>query len=178
VGIITVGTLGLVSLQQAATRGNMESRQMTHATQRTRAWIERLERDALNWNVQGAPATTRINTNYIQTVDNVWRTPPAVVLGQNAGADFSGRDLLAGDATLPTYCTQVRLRWAVQGQLIRADVRTFYMRSAWENDDSQYNLMNGCSAGAEPAVTAALSTTNTDLRAVYATTLLRWSPLQ
>ncbi len=179
-GIMTVGAVGIMSLQQAATRGNMESRELGVASQVTRSWLERLRRDAVRWNQQGANVATRATTEYLQTVDGNWyalaRDP--VDNNESYGFDYQGQDTTT--VAQMVYCAHVRLSWVVPGDTIRADVRTFWHRRAGGRDNTQGDrrLFGNCGQGAEAAVTAELAAPTSRLRAVHASTLIRWQPLQ
>ncbi len=179
VGIITVGSLGILAMQSATIRGNAEARQMSMATQRTRTWMDRLERDALMWNRAGAEATNRNQTRFLQNVTAptalpVFAAPVPAAESTGAllrpGASFAGIDV--EDAAGPVYCTHVELTWAVQGELIRARVRTSFHRQT----GTQHALSTQCSTNAA-AVTADLASATPSFRAVTATTLIRWRPL-
>lgn len=179
VGIITVGSLGILAMQSATIRGNAEARQMSMATQRTRTWIDRLERDSLMWNRSGPDPSNRLQTRFLQIVTAPNALPtfaaPAAVADTTgallrSGADFAGRDV--EDDAGPTYCTHVELTWAVQGELIRARVRTAFHRQT----GNAFAIATQCSTNAA-AVTADLASATPNFRAVTATTLLRWRPL-
>lgn len=179
VGIITVGSLGILAMQTATIRGNAEARQLSMATQRTRTWIDRLERDALMWNQQGPDPSNRLLTRFLQTVTAPTALPtfmpPAAVNDATgallrSGADFAGRDV--EDEVGPTYCTHVELTWAVQGELIRARVRTAFHRQT----GNAFAIATQCATNAA-AVTADLASATPNFRAVTATTLLRWRPM-
>jgi prepilin-type N-terminal cleavage/methylation domain-containing protein len=179
VGIITVGSLGILAMQSATIRGNAEARQMSIATQRTRTWMDRLERDALSWNRSGVEPANRFGTRFLQNV-----TPPTAIpvfappdpvdeatgALMRSGASFAGIDV--EDAAGPVYCTHIELSWAVQGELIRARVRTTFHRQNGE----EFALSTSCTTNAD-AVSANLASATPDFRAVTATSLLRWRPL-
>ena len=179
VGIITVGSLGILAMQSATIRGNSEARQMSMATQRTRTWMDRLERDALMWNLAGAQPVNRDQTRFLRTITAptaipVFAPPASHVESTGAllrpGASFAGIDV--DDGAGPVYCTHLELSWAVQGELIRARVRTSFHRQ----NGTQYALSTQCATNAA-AVTADLASATPSFRAVTATTLIRWRPL-
>lgn len=169
--VIAVGALGIFSLHGATMRGNREARQLSIATERSHAWLERLHQDGLRWNQQGAPATTRLNTRYLQAVDSVWRAPVGGPVNEQVAADYQGMDT-DGALRPNVYCTHTRLSWAIPGEVIRADVRTYFHK----DEGNSRGMIAGCGVGVEADVTAALL--GPDLRAVYASTLIRWRPLQ
>ena len=71
-GVLTAGAVGLMAMTQASTRGNMEAREMTVATQLTQRWMERLRRDAMNWTASSRTLNPLqlANTTYLRTVPN------------------------------------------------------------------------------------------------------------
>ncbi len=179
IGIITVGSLGILAMQSATIRGNAEARQMSMATQRTRTWMDRLERDALRWNLAGAQPANREPTLFLDhvtapTATPVFVAPTPVTESTGAlmrsGASFAGLDVEDEDG--PVYCTHIELTWAVQGELIRARVRTTFHRQT----GTQFALSTQCASNAE-AITADLASATPSFRAVTATTMLRWRPL-
>ena len=169
VAILIVGSVGVLGLQQAATRGNVQGRQITIASQVTATWLERLRRDALRWNAPGTADASRSTTDFLQDVDpDRWvRLVPADATASYA-ADWHGSDTRTVADT--RFCTHVRLQWAMPGQTIRADVRTVWARTR----DGTPALLGDC-ADAD-GVTAELAQDVRGLGAVYATTLLRWMP--
>lgn len=185
--IMTVGALGIMAMGQAATRGNMEARQMTVATEVNRMWVERLRRDTLNWtnNQPGGGAGTVASTNYFAAVPPIagavgpWFAPVAPAgTGESFAFDWFGRDT----TTVPqmTYCTHVRLSWVRVNDTVRAEARTFYRRRGAGVDGvvaDQRLFPNCAAAGGEALVTAELALSTSRVKAVYATTLLRFQPL-
>ncbi|MFW6050783.1 MAG: type IV pilus modification PilV family protein [Myxococcota bacterium] len=175
VAVMTVGALGVMALQQAATRGNMEARMMSTATQVARTWLERLRRDALLWNQPGAPAATRYLSAAPAPVPGAasnWLTPPARTEPggelHSFAFDYFGND--TNDPENMVYCAHVRYVWLVPEDALRAEVRAF-----WHRRDANQRF-DGCAAGNEGAVTAALAG-GTDLRAVHAAAVIRRMPL-
>ncbi len=168
--VISVGALGIFSLHGATTRGNKEARQLSVATERSHVWLERMQRDALRWNTQGATPANRINTLYLQNIDSTWRAPTVAVAAEQPGADWQGFDT-DGAIRPRVYCTHTRLSWAIVGEVIRADVRTYYHK----REGNSRGLIANCGVGTEADATAAI--TGPDLRTVHASTLIRWSPL-
>lgn len=185
-GILGVGSVGLMSLQQATTRGNMEARQMTTATEVARTWAERLRRDAIRWNQIGLPGITALPNGplYLRNVPVVagapgnWFAPqsPAGQPLESFGADWWGQD-----TNVPAnmvYCTHVQLRWASVNQTVRADVRTFWHRRGELLDGAtNFTLFPNCAAGQEANVTGNLALPTPSVRAVFTSVVLRWTPL-
>lgn len=179
VGILTVGSVGILAMQQASTRGNLNARQMTTATNVTRVWVERVRRDALAWrsNITGDPNGVG-STNYIQLTpvagESGWFAPNSPNVAESFGFNWHGEDTaIAGEMR---YCTHINSRWVVQNQVARVDVRTFwYRRGDGAAGDTNQDLFPGCAAGGgEAAVTAELMAAAPRVHSVYASTLVRW----
>lgn len=180
VGVLTAGSVAIMAMHQAATRGNMEARQMTTANQVAQRWVERLRRDALNWtqaaNVHSPTLLTR--TTYLSSVPApgtapAWFVPvPAATSGETAGFDFYGNDIAGGAA--PYYCTNVRLEWLYPGQAMRADVRVWWVRriAGTAGAPASTSTLYNCAPGVDPNTL----TGNRSLRMVYTSTVIRFSP--
>jgi type IV pilus assembly protein PilV len=176
VGIMTVGAVGLMSLQQATTRGNAFSREMTTASDITRTWVERLRMDALEWNATGAGAV--VSTTYLSTVPaTTAEIGPWSTLGTAGDPETSyAFDYLGaaadGDPGAIYFCTNVRFRWVVGNNAIRADVRTWWHR---RSDDIVDRFE--CEPGTEDAVSAELAQPRPELHAVYGSLVIRPTPV-
>ncbi len=175
-GVLSAGSVGIMAMHQAATRGNMEARQMSVANQLTQRWVERLRRDSLYWTT-GAPApdpTLLARTSYLRGVaapgtNPSWVIPePPAISGETANFDYYGNDT-AVPASM-TYCTNVRLEWLYPGRSMRADVRVWWVRRSAGNDGA--NEFTGCAGGLDSL------TGEPRVRMVYASTVLRFNRRQ
>lgn len=170
--LLTAGAAGIFALQQAATTGNAEARQMTIATSVARTWLERMKRDALNWNTGGSVAASGplAGTRYLLNVPAVgtaptWNTPTDLA-DSRASFDHYGREVaLGGDVR---YCAQYRLEWVNAGQAIRADVRVWWHRRGRE-DAAAADLYPNCGVGQEAVIGA-----DRRIHSVSASTVVRW----
>lgn len=178
--VLTAGALGLVAMQTATTRGNMEARQMATATMAAQRWVERLRRDALNWTQRSmvANAANLANTDYLQNVTPAGNAPAWVAPAPPAGSadsfafDYYGRDTaVVGEMV---FCTNIRLEWVFPGRIMRADVRVWWPRAGGGYDATLTDGANlvGCAAGRNP------ESLNDDrrVRMVYTSTVLRFNP--
>lgn len=163
--ILIAGGAGILAMQQAATDGNLEARQMTTATAIARMWVERLKRDSLLWTVggnnNGVTDAVLTQTLYLQAVPPPattpsWGTPNPPDLTQESYAfDYQGREVLP-TSTLTTFCVQDRFQWlpnsngtgTVGGNTMRADVRVWWRRRG----RGVYNPYPACGVGAEAAI--------------------------
>ncbi|MAQ19509.1 MAG: hypothetical protein CMN30_32505 [Sandaracinus sp.] len=172
--VLTVGALGIMSLQGASTRGNVSGRRITAATQRTNDWIERARRDALYWTAPGDPVATAAGSRYLGEVGGGWFVPQSGVPTETAGATWDGRDVPVGAADGAVhYCTHMQLNWVIPNQSIRVDVRTYWPRERGETPEL---VTDECALGVEDTVSVDLTSAAPDLSAVHASTLLRWTP--
>ena len=179
--VMVVGALGIMAMQQASTRGNMNARQLTTGTEVTQLWLERVRRDAMGWNVPdsvvGVAGTQFLrNLPAAGTVD--WFTPAGAALGETAAVDYFGNEVPLAQGR---FCTHLRMVWLDPGRLARVDVRTWWHKRGDGTNDTNYadaTLFPNCGSGTEAGVTAELETTPVPrLHAVYASTLVRWQRL-
>ena len=131
IGIMTVGSLGILSMHQAVTRANREAREMNTALALTETWMERVERDALLWTAQGFNSTELQATAYLQTIAGVadetgWFKPTPTLAAESWAFDYFGGDTRATANT--TYCVNLKMSWLRQGSSVRVDIRTFWLR--------------------------------------------------
>lgn len=133
IGIMTVGSLGILSMHQAVSNANRSAQEMNTALAITERWIERIERDSLSWTEQGVTSTSLSGTNYLSTIaGSVGATDwfrPAVVGEEHYAANYFGADVT--DTSEIKYCTNLRLHWIRQGSSVRVDVRTFWYRAGY-----------------------------------------------
>lgn len=181
VGVMTVGSLGILAMHRAVTEGNRNGREMTTAMAITETWLERIERDALSWNSAGINAAALGNTQYLSALqDQVgstgWILRNPVDPAESSAFDFFGNDVAPGNAK---YCVNLQLTWVRQGEAIRADVRTFWYREGrMPGDPADANWVPG--ANFRGAVCGAAQATGWETNAapninfLYASTVVRW----
>jgi type IV pilus assembly protein PilV len=180
VAVMTAGAVGIMALQQATVRGNLEARQVATGTQLASTWLERLQRDAAGWSEATLPGTSTLppnllaQTRYLNNVTEpgaapLWFIPGPSTALESASFDHWGRDTIAvGEME---YCTHVRLQWVYVGQAMRADVRVWWARRNPAATDGA--ALAGCAPGVDPN---ALTNRLRDVRFVYASTVIRWVP--
>ncbi|MCB9595797.1 MAG: prepilin-type N-terminal cleavage/methylation domain-containing protein [Sandaracinaceae bacterium] len=177
-GVLTAGSVGIMALVQASTRGNMEAREMATATEITRVWMERLRRDSTNWTASSRTINPVIlaRTSYLRQVPNpgtasLWFVPvPPVGSTDSPTFDFYGRDTTV--ATERYFCTNVRLEWLYVGRAVRADVRVWWLRrvSGSVVDDPGRAALGQCAPGTDPNTL----TNDWRVRMTYASTIVRY----
>jgi prepilin-type N-terminal cleavage/methylation domain-containing protein len=156
--VLTIGILGIISMQKSSVVANAEAQQFTVATQIARTWVDRLHRDAVMWTAPNSFISTPDigNTMWLKTVDTRaypnWFLPiQSTATGpvESPAFDRNGQDVtLANTATLANdtvYCTHLRLRWVYPNDLIRAEVRVFWRKRGLADPTkyATYSLTNG-----------------------------------
>lgn len=132
IGIMTVGSLGILSMHQAVTNANRSAHEMNTGLAITERWIERIERDTLSWTEEGLTTSSLSGTAYLSEIAGTvtstdWFRPSPSDSSESYGFDFRGKD--TRDAGQIKYCTNLRLHWIRQGSSARVDIRTFWFRA-------------------------------------------------
>ena len=131
IGIMTVGSLGILSMHQAVSGANRSAQEMNTALAITERWVERVERDSLSWSEQGINSTALSSTAYLSELAGTvsatdWFTPAPADSRESFAFNHFGDDTPStGDIK---YCTNLRLSWVRQGASARVDIRTFWYR--------------------------------------------------
>jgi type IV pilus assembly protein PilV len=179
IGVLSAGAVGMMAMIQASTRGNMEARQLSTASQLAQVWVERLRRDALNWTrfTTVTDPTLLTNTTYLSNVPDIgtpstWFVPtPDPTSSESATFDYYGQDTT--DTAQMHYCTNIRLEWLYVGRAMRADTRVWWLRreAGGTQDATRLNLA-ACGGATDP------NTLSTDwrVRMAYASTVIRFTP--
>jgi hypothetical protein len=147
--VMMIGAAAVISMQKATVVGDLDARKTDVANAIARTWIERLQRDAMQWTCPSVACATSnmsnallLNTHvtgkWFLPIDYMGSTPETM----SPGFDILGRDLptaalppstLTG-STGAQFCVNVRLSWLVpqalpsEPGLIRADVRVLWPR--------------------------------------------------
>jgi prepilin-type N-terminal cleavage/methylation domain-containing protein len=135
IGIMTVGSLGILAMHSAVSGANRTANEMNTAIAITERWLERIERDALSWSEQGINSSSLSGTAYLSELagsvaDTPWFTPsPSDPSTESYRFDYFGEDDTAGTNT--KYCVNLRLGWLRQGSSARVDIRTFWFRDGY-----------------------------------------------
>jgi type IV pilus assembly protein PilV len=146
-GVMTIGALALVGMQQQTTRANVRARELTVASQIAQNVIERLKLESLAWNTATqTPATDLFNAPLLQPASNN-AAAGFITLPQrpsdSAGArvlsnafDYFGQDVdlttaSAAQLAQVRFCASYRLTWVFDNQrALRADVRVWWSKEA------------------------------------------------
>jgi len=182
IGIMTVGSLGILSMHHAVTGANRSAHDMNTALTITERWIERIERDSLAWSTEGLNSSQLAGTDYLSGLAGTvsatdWFTPAPSDADEHPSFDYFGRD--TDTSSEIKYCTNLRLSWLRQGSSARVDVRTFWYRAghmaggATHPDWVSGSAFRGADCDASTADGWNMDTApNVDV--VYASTVVQW----
>lgn len=126
--LLTVGILGIVSLQRVAVVSNGHAKNLAIAQRIAQSWATQMQMDSSTWRSAGTLP------GVLTTPNSTWARPPEVVDRIGGAFDSLGAPLKDDDADQAAYCTHVRLSWlygnaAANGNaLIRAEIRVFWRR--------------------------------------------------
>ncbi len=131
IGVLTISTAGVMTMQKASVLGNLDARKLDVASSIAQTWLDRLATDASDWNTQTplATATTLVlGTLYANAGTYVTPTPSAGPW--SAAFDIMGRDVTVGDSST-VFCTRIMVdQMAVDSagnpSLLRATVMVFW----------------------------------------------------
>ncbi len=137
-GVMTIGAMALLAMQQQTTRANVHAREITTATQIAQTWIERFKIDAMRW-VSTTPSEMLDlqNTLYLSGIvanDGVFTGIPVQANDTVFGGvwmnafDYLGNEVPSVNHASTRFCVSHRLSWVFPRQTMRADVRVFWPR--------------------------------------------------
>jgi len=182
IGIMTVGSLGILAMHNAVSGANRTANEMNTAIAITERWLERIDRDSLSWSEEGLNSAALNNTDYLSELAGSvaptdWFTPSPSDTTESYGFDYFGNDDPSGSNT--KYCVNLRLSWLRQGSSARVDIRTFWFRdgfvpggathskwvdgTAFRGADCDAATADGWDLGEAP-----------NINVVFASTVVRW----
>lgn len=129
--LLTVGILGIVSLQRVTVVSNGHAKNLAIAQRIAQNWATQLQMDASAWRANGTPPGL-LTTN---PPSGLW-TRPLYVTDRVGGAfDELGAPLDDDNAGNAAFCTHIRATWLYDNNagvggsgLIRAEIRVFWLR--------------------------------------------------
>jgi prepilin-type N-terminal cleavage/methylation domain-containing protein len=139
--VMAVGAAAVMSMQKASIQGNLDARKADIANGIARTWVERLQRDAMQWTLPNGdnPSLNNFaNAKLLSTpAYGTWGLPKwemgSTPETMSYAFDILGRDLPTANVTKETiFCVNYRLQWLVpqalplEPGLIRADVRVLW----------------------------------------------------
>jgi len=146
IAVLGIGAAGVMTMQAASVQGNADAHMLDVGNSIARTWLERLRRDGMTWTMpddQNPNPNWAANTNLISQIGlaanaGLWIWPVPPVAGSNTvadpgygrGFDILGRDLALTGSSQPgvVFCANIRGDWLVPNQLIRAEVRVYWLR--------------------------------------------------
>jgi type IV pilus assembly protein PilV len=124
--LLTVGILGIVSLQRVAVVSNGHAKNLAVAQRIAQTWAAQMQMDASTWRNGGTLP------GVLTAPNSQWGRPLAVANRIGGAFDSLGAPLADNDAAQAAYCTHVRLSWLYDttnaNALIRAEIRVFWRR--------------------------------------------------
>jgi prepilin-type N-terminal cleavage/methylation domain-containing protein len=146
-GILAVGTTGVIALQKVALVGNTNARMADAARHVAGTWVERLKADSLQWNdPMGIPDIAETKwLNVAGTYNTLsppnastWVRAPAIPNWSSPLADIHAADVFDDQSLDGVFCTHLQLarvvekRYSLGGQThpiaIRAVIRVVWRR--------------------------------------------------
>jgi prepilin-type N-terminal cleavage/methylation domain-containing protein len=134
-GVMTIGAMAILALQQQSVRSNAHARQITIATQIAERWAERFKQDAQTWNAVGlrvgAPNLQTVlgGTTWLQQIiaqPNVFQTIGNTGNNISNAFDYQGFDV--PNTGNYYYCASFRPSWVYYGRAMRIDIRVWWAR--------------------------------------------------
>jgi prepilin-type N-terminal cleavage/methylation domain-containing protein len=150
--IMTIGAAAVMSMQKASVQGNLDARETDLANSIARMWVERLQRDAMQWTQPNNQNPSLNNFAQAKLLSSpaygAWGVPKWEMGSSpetmSYAFDILGRDIPAAqigssNAADPetVFCVNYRLQWLVpqtlpvEPGLIRADVRVLWLRGLY-----------------------------------------------
>jgi prepilin-type N-terminal cleavage/methylation domain-containing protein len=172
--VMAIGASAVMSMQKASVQGNLDARKVDVANSIARTWVERLQRDSMQWTAPGPTtgpnsnlATAAVISNGITGVGN-WVFPDQYIAATppfSPAFDILGRDLAVADLGNAVFCANVRLTWLTTNELARADVRVLWPRGITNSAPSGW-CKSALGNRPDPLV----------YHSIYVTTALRGNP--
>jgi type IV pilus assembly protein PilV len=183
IGIMTVGSLGILAMHQAVSGANRAAHEMNTALAITERWVERVERDSLLWTAPGINTTELNSTAYLSEIagqvsgtDWFRPVPPSTISEKYAFNHFGEDTDVSADIK---YCTNLQLSWVRQGSSARVDIRTFWYREGHMPGTASHSKWVAGSAFRSAACDAATADgwdlgEAPNINVVFASTVVSW----
>lgn len=186
--VMVIGAAAVMSMQKTSIQADLDARKMDVANGIARTWVERIERDAMQWTLpSSASPGSASNLGRAQliwgNIDKGWFIPSVYMNQTNPetmsfGFDILGRDLATADLGSAVFCVSAQVVTLIPNQLYRADVRVLWLRGLIPPTIGGSNSSSSASPGFCSANNAALTAADPNAaslvyRAIYATTSIR-----
>lgn len=201
--ITAIGVLGITSMQSATARSNRDATETKVALSFARTWLERVKRDALAWQAPGVPPRGQIlagrNLGVPNSADyfvptaplaDTWSAPVPLHNGESSGANARGIDvgapdpifnnaIVPGNATF--YCVNFKfvteeIDALGRDEVIRATARVWWARGGVTANYTGAGIVAARANGCASVIPTALELASNDVRVVYLSTLLTYTP--
>lgn len=181
IGIMTVGSLGILSMHQAVSGANRAANEMNTALAITDRWIERIDRDSILWSEQGINSGALNSTAYLSelagSLEPTGWFNPGTTDPEAYAFDYFGDD--DPDFSDVKYCVNLNMSWLRQGSSARVDIRTFWFRDGYVAGGATHpDWVDGtdfrgadCDAAAADAWNLG---TAPNVNVIFASTVVRW----
>jgi type II secretion system protein I len=147
-GVMTIGAMALIAMQQQATRANVHARDMTMAMQIAQNVLERLKIDGVAWTTVTPTSTDDLQNTVLlksiaaatpgsfmtlPTIPGSWKGDTRMLAN---AFNYAGEDIDLGAATTEVqasvrYCASIRLTWVYANRrAMRADTRVWWSKEA------------------------------------------------
>lgn len=181
IGIMTIGSLGILSMHQAVSGANRAANEMNTALAITDRWIERIDRDSILWSEEGINSGALNSTAYLKelagSIEPTGWFNPGTTDPEGFAFDYFGDD--DPDFSDFKYCVNLSMSWLRQGSSARVDIRTFWFREGYVHgghkhpdwvDGSDFRTSD-CDAGTADGWNLG---TAPNVNVVFASTVVRW----
>jgi prepilin-type N-terminal cleavage/methylation domain-containing protein len=134
--VFAIGAAGVIAMQRAAVQGNLDARRLDTANSITRAWIERLRRDAMKWTQPSNISQATVLNGARDT--GSWALPTGCATpfdGGCASFDQFGHDLdIATYSANAVFCANIKVDTVARDPattdptVLRVAVRVYWPR--------------------------------------------------
>jgi len=203
--VMAIGSAAVISMVRTSVQANSDARKTDLANSIARKWVERLQRDAMQWTCPSpacaasnldrakliagktgsASSPANVTGSWFLPMDLIGVTSPETM---SPGFDILGRDLpsslLAPDTTKgtgwpgATFCVNVRLTWLVTNELLRADVRVLWPRAVSDGSGTGFCTADSTVPTADDPESQITSSQHPFFHAIYTTTSIMETPAQ
>jgi prepilin-type N-terminal cleavage/methylation domain-containing protein len=163
--MMAIGAAAVISMHKTSIMATYDARQTDVANGIARAWVERLQRDAMSWTAPSSTDPTgnnlanaaliapNVTGNWFLPIGEMGKSNPETM---SPAFDILGRDLPALNGA--AFCVHVRLTWLVaqalpsEPGLIRADVRVVWPRGIGSTPTNFCNAGNAALPNPDPTI--------------------------
>lgn len=138
--ILSIGLVGVFSMQIVAVQANMTTRDSTEGTIMAEHFAELLRQDSMSWDQAGVDSTTYLKL--ADTSENTWIAAYGGEPVTFTGVPKTSIPVATLGRERAKFCVAFRLNYAVPGQLMQGWVRVFWPKPGFTMAD-----LNDCGSG-------------------------------